>query len=185
MTTTLTTVPTTIIAGDSLAIVWTHTDYPRSAGWSASLALAGPSVLAITATLPATDADGHAFTITTAQSDALAPGNYSYRIRCTLSTVTTTAESGVCTVRPDLAALVDGENISYAQRMLQVCRDARESILRGETKMYMIGGRQTMFHSLAEVAKEEAHWLLRVQVEEGKGFGTPIRYSFRSAVRSA
>ena len=74
----------------------------------------------------------------------------------------------------DIGTAAAGEWQSYAERMLAICRTARESILAGEMKMFQIGGRQVQMHTLADVHREEAHWLRERAREQrgGSAFGT-------------
>jgi hypothetical protein len=164
--------PTQITAGDSLAVTLSLTDYPAPT-WSVSLALAGPSIVSTTSVASGTS---HALTLTTVQTAALDPGLYQYRLRATSSTEAITYESGTLTVAQDLATAAAGDLTSYAEQMLAVCRTARQNVLTGEMKTYMVGGRQVQLHTLDEIAREEARWQSRVNIERSGTFGTPARF---------
>jgi hypothetical protein len=164
--------PTQITAGDSLAVTLSLTDYPAPT-WSVSLALAGPSIVSTASVASGTS---HALTLTTVQTAALDPGLYQYRLRATSSTEAITYESGTLTVAQDLATAAAGDLTSYAEQMLAVCRTARQNVLTGEMKPYMVGGRQVQLHTLDEIAREEARWQSRVNIERSGTFGTPARF---------
>lgn len=170
MTTTLTAIPDTLTAGDSLSVTLSLSEYPASAGWVVSCALAGPTVLTATATA---SGDNHLLALTSVQTTWLTPALYQWRLRATLGLVVETFDRGTLLVAPDLGAAAAGDLSSYPERMLAICRTARESILAGEMKMFMIGGRQVQMHSLADVQREEAHWRreLAREARGGSAFG--------------
>jgi hypothetical protein len=161
---TLTALPTAIIAGDSYDITLSVAAYPASAGWSVRLSLAGPDTLD-KASSPVGDA--HRFVLTTTDTAALTAGLYRLRLRAEKDAGATaeTYHTGTLPVEQDIGVAAPGELQSYAERMLAICKLARESVLAGESKMFMIDGRQMMFHSLAELAKEEAHWRRELATE--------------------
>ena len=165
MTTTLTAIPDTITAGDSLAVTLSLSEYPATAGWVVSCALAGPTVLTATATA---SGDTHLLALTSAQTTALTPALYQWRLRATLASVVETFDRGTIDVAADLGTAAAGELSSYAEQMLALCRVARASILSGEMKMFQIGGRQVQMHTLAEVNREEAFWR-RERARERRG----------------
>jgi hypothetical protein len=169
VTTTLTAIPDTITAGDSLSVTLSLSEYPATAGWVVSCALAGPTVLTATATA---SGDQHLLALTSAQTTSLTPALYRWRLRATLGLVAETFDRGTMDVAPDLGAAAAGELASYPEQMLAICRTARESILAGEMKMFQIGGRQVQMHTLAEVSREEAFWRREIARERrGSAFG--------------
>ena len=159
---TLTEIPTQLMQGDSYAITLSPTAYPATDGWALSFAVAGATEQQWAS---APSGDAHAFTLTTAQTAALTPGAYRWRLRATDGTATETFDNGVLEVLADIGAASAGSLQSYPERMLAICRLARESVLAGESRSFMIDGRQMMFHSLAELAKEEAHWRRELAAE--------------------
>lgn len=169
MTTLLTQVPATVTAGDSVAVTLSLSEYPATAGWVVSLALAGPTVLTATATASGAD---HALTLTAAQTSTLSPALYQWRLRAALGAVVETFDRGTLDVLADIGTAAAGEWQSYAERMLAICRTARESILSGEMKMFQIGGRQVQMHTLQDLNREEAHWRReRARELRGSAFG--------------
>jgi hypothetical protein len=169
VTTTLTAIPDTLTAGDSLSVTLSLSEYPATAGWVVSCALAGPTVLSATATA---SGDQHVLALTSAQTASLTPALYQWRLRATLASVVETFDRGTLDVTADLGTAAAGDLTSYAERMLAICRTARESILSGEMKMFQIGGRQVQMHTLADVNREEAHWRReRARELRGSAFG--------------
>ena len=170
MTTTLTAIPDTLTAGDSLSVTLSLSEYPATAGWVVSCALAGPTVLTATATA---SGDKHILALTSVQTTTLTPALYQWRLRATLGLVVETFDRGTMDVAPDLGAAAAGDLASYPEQMLALCRVARESILSGEMKTMAIGGRQVTFHTLADVNREEAHWrrALARETRGGSAFG--------------
>lgn len=152
----LTSVPASIIAGDSYIITLSPSAYPASAGWTVKFAANGPGAIAKDTT---PSGDSHVLTLTTNDTASLEAGRYQYRLRAERTGgIAETYDRGGIQVEIDIGSAGPGELQSHAERMLALCKTARENILRGEMKMYMIGGRQVMLHTLADVAKEEAHW---------------------------
>ncbi len=159
----LTSIPATIVAGDSYVITLSLPAYPASAGWEIAFAANGPGAISKGA---APSGDAHVLTLTAPETGPLEPGRYQYRLRAQKADGTAeTFERKGLVVEVDVGAAGPGELQSEAERMLALCKTARENILRGEMKMYMIRGRQVMLHSLAEVAKEEAHWRRELAAE--------------------
>lgn len=165
----LTTVPATFVAGDSLVIEWSHADYPRSAGWTSSLAFAGASVLDLTGAAVSGAPDAHGFTVSAAVSAGLVAGTYQGRIRCTLASETVTVESGRVLVTPDLGSLVDGEILTWEERTLAIVEDAIAGTLASESKMYIINGRQVMNMTPRELIETRAYLMARINIANGGG----------------
>jgi hypothetical protein len=75
-----------------------------------------------------------------------------------------------------VATAAPGELQSYAEQMLAICRQARQDILSGQVKLYMIAGRQVQLHTLDDVRREENYWQARLDMERGLGFGRAVRF---------
>lgn len=166
MTTTLTAIPDAITAGDSLDATLSYADYLASQGWSLALALRGPTALD-----KALTASGDSFTLalTAADTAALTEGLHRWSLRATNAGAVKTADAGILVVEPDITAASAGDLTSYAERMLAICRTARENILAGEMTSYMIDGSQVQMHTLDQVAREEARWLRALATERRGG----------------
>lgn len=165
--------PATLAAGDSLSLRLTYADYAPADGWTATLYLRGASALDVSGV-----AAGAAFDFT-ASATATAPlpaGLYTVAVRVAKAAEARTVESRTLTVTPNAATAAPGELQSRAEQMLAICRTARENILRGELKMYMIAGRQVLLHTLDDVRREEAYWQTQLAMERGQGFGRPVRF---------
>lgn len=161
---TLNALPSTLVAGDSYDFTLSESSYPATAGWSLQLSLAGADRLDKTSSA---SGDAHRFVLTPTETAALTAGQYKARLRAVKDAGATaeTFRTAIVAVEADLGTALPGEQQSYAERMLAICRTARESILAGESKMFMIDGRQMQFLSLAELAKEEAHWRRELSAE--------------------
>jgi hypothetical protein len=145
----LTAVPQRIIAGDSVEMTLSDSDFAASDGGVLTFALAGSTALSVTGVV---NGDAWDVTVTAAQTANLAAGNYQYRVRIVEGALSKTITTGTWTV-DDLS---DVSDLTYWQEIKAACRVARTSILSGEAKMMMIAGRQMMFHSLEEVDAMEA-----------------------------
>lgn len=167
---TLTAVPDTITAGDSYAITLSLSDYPATAGWSLSYALAGAAVLTVTSTASGAN---HLLTLTAAQTASLGAGLYQHRVRAAQGSTVETVTTGTCTVVADIGALAAGEGVSYWQCLKDAAQDALTTILNGgAVQMVAIAGRQTMFRSPTDCLKVIAYCDQRLAAERrGSGFG--------------
>jgi hypothetical protein len=159
----LTEIPSALVAGDSLSVTLTRSAYPAASGWSVSFAMAGPSET-IVKTLAASG-DSHVLTLGASETEPMAAGVWTYRLRATKSGESTTFEVGKLSVTRDLATFGAGETLSYAAQMLAACKEARKDILSGQFKSYLVAGRQVAFHSLDELAREQARWQAAVSAE--------------------
>lgn len=173
MTDTLTTVPPSVIAGDSLEITWTHADYPRNGGWSASLYIAGASVAsAITGGVVATDAAAHQFDVANTVTGALIAGTYQWSIRVTKAASVKTADAGVITVTADPATLADGDALSFEEKLLPIVEACITGTATGEMKRYMVHNRQIETFTLDELYRLRARLVEAIRAKRtGSVFG--------------
>jgi hypothetical protein len=167
---TLTAVPDTITAGDSYAITLSLSDYPATAGWSLSYALAGAAVLTVTSTASGAT---HLLTLTAAQTASLGAGLYQYRVRAAQGSTVETVTTGTCTVVADIGALAAGEGVSYWQCLKDAAEEALKAMMaNGGVQMVMINGRQTMFNTPDRLMKIIATCDQRLAAERrGNAFG--------------
>ena len=171
----LTSIPAQLQAGDTYRLLLSEPDYPTTDGWVLRFVLAGKSNKHWNS-----EAEGDLHVIALANLDTLKAGQYAWSLSATLNAERRTFRQGRLTVLADLGALLPGEGQSLAERMLAICQTARENILRGELKGYMINGRQVQMHTLDEVAREEARWQAVKARENGAG-----RAGFHIGVRFA
>lgn len=170
----LTSVPTRLIAGDSYTITLSLADYPASAGWALSLAIAGVSVDTWTS---AASGDAHVLTLPAAETAALGAGTYQYRVRATNAGVVETLETGTLAVEADIGAATAGELASYWEALKTAAQTALTTLMDGGgVQMVTILGRQTMFRSPQDCLRIIAHCEARLTAERYRTFGTPIRF---------
>ena len=171
---TLTAVPDTITAGDSYAITLSLSDYPATAGWSLSYALAGAAVLTVTSTASGAN---HLLTLTAAQTATLGDGLYQYRVRAAQGSTVETVTTGTCTVVADVGALAAGEGVSYWQCLKDAAQDALLAMVTGGgVQMVAIAGRQTMFRSPDDLRRLIAECNTHLNAARYQTFGTPVRF---------
>lgn len=121
----LTSMPASMVAGDSLLVDFgaAATEYLAAQGWAVSLVLvpvAGGALLSVNCT---GGASSWTASITTAQSGGLVAGKYSYALRASKAGARSTIEKGDINVMPDLVANQD-QRTKY-QRIL----DAIDAVL--------------------------------------------------------
>jgi hypothetical protein len=91
-------------------------------------------------------------TLTAAASEALTAGDYRWALRATASGVVQTVASGTLTVTPNLTA--PGNDVrTWEERTIEVVEAALAGTIEGETRMYMIAGRQVQTFSPDELMR--------------------------------
>lgn len=173
----LTSIPAQLQAGDTYRLLLSEPDYPVADGWVLRLVLAGSSNKHWDST-----PEGTRHVIALTHLDTLEAGSYAWSLRATLNDERRTFRQGRLVILADLGALLPGQGQSIADRMLAICQTARENILRGELKGYMLNGRQVQMHTLDEVAREEARWQAVKARERGAGragFHIGVRFTKR------
>jgi hypothetical protein len=130
------------------------------------------------ADITATD-DGTTWTVALSPtaSAALSAGSYRWALRAsqgTPVTAVTTLSSGTVTVTPDLSAA--GEDVrTWEERTLAIVEAALAGTLEGETRMYMIAGRQVQTFAPAELMRLRAQLQTTIAAQRGTGFGVAVR----------
>lgn len=171
----LTRVPRVLTAGDSYTLTLTAADYPASAGWSLSLAIAGPSVDTWTSTA---SGDAHVIAIPSADTATLGAGLYDYRVRAIKAGgLADTFETGTLTVEADIGAATAGERTSYWEQLKTAAESALLTLMSGGAPMMVtILGRMTQFRSPEDCMTVIAQCDARILAERHRTFGTPIRF---------
>lgn len=111
-----TTMPNSFCAGTTVDLLLSYADYPASAGWSASLYLAGASVLTPVTGVPTGNA--YAFTMTASNTKLLKAGTYKWRVVCQLNGNVYVADSGIVMVEQDLAQAGESDAQTFAEKAL-------------------------------------------------------------------
>jgi hypothetical protein len=170
----LTAIPSTITAGDSVAVTLSLSDYPATSGWAVTWALAGQNVLSVTSTVSGAD---HLLSLTTAQTSALEAGVVRWSLRVTKGAIATTIQTGSLTVMADVAALAPGAGVSYWETLKAAAESALLTLLEGGgVQMITILGRQTMFRSPDDCLKMIGVCEARIAAATSGTFGTALRF---------
>lgn len=164
-----TSVPAQVTAGDTIAWKITLADYPASAGWVLTYALASAAVqIAITASA---SADDHLVSVAAATSAAYVPGTYSWQAYVTKTTERYMVDSGTIQVLPNLAVQSGGfDGRSHAKKTL----DALEAWIEGHDMAvadYQIAGRAMKYHSIPDLLKLRDTYTAEVRGEVLKASG--------------
>jgi hypothetical protein len=146
-----TSVPTQVTAGDTLAWQITLADYPASAGWVLTYALAAAAgQIAITASA---SGDDHRVSVAAATSAAYVPCNYAWQAYVTKTTERHMVDSGTIQILPNLAVQAGGfDGRSHAQKTLE----ALEAWIEGHDMAvadYQIAGRAMKYHAIPDLLK--------------------------------
>jgi hypothetical protein len=141
----LTSVPDSIVAGDSYVITLALSAYPATAGWSLSFAVAGVSVDSWTSTA---SGDAHVLTLPSVATAALAVGQYRWALKAIKTGTVETFDHGTLLVLADVANLAPGEGTSYWETLKAAAEAALLALMGGgAVQSVMVMGRQTMFRS--------------------------------------
>lgn len=169
MTDTLTKLPPTITAGDSLAFTISLSDYLASAGWSLSYVLlnaSGKINLSSTA-----DGDDHSVSIVAAVTADYSPGDYKYTSFATNGTERHTVESGNVTILPDPAAQTTFDGRSHAELCLENINSILEGKATADNFSYSISGRSLSKYSWEELITARNYYRAEVAAEKRNAAG--------------
>lgn len=135
----LTTMPDSFAAGTTVKFTSTFSDYPANGGWTATLYLAGISVLA-----PVTGSavnESFQFTLAAANTKALKPGSYKWRITCQSGAEIYTAASGLVSVDQDLAQAGETDAQTFAEKALALVEARLLGRYTDDMESFSIAGR--------------------------------------------
>jgi hypothetical protein len=122
----LTRIPSSFIAGDSLAWLLSYADYPADGGWVLSIVLVKDGAKI---TIPSTASGSqHQVSIPSATTAAYAPGTYHFQASVTSGTDRVTVGSGSIEIKPDFASQTTGYD---ARTWLDKAIEALEASIAG------------------------------------------------------
>lgn len=160
----------TLIAGDSLSLLYGAGDYPASAGWVMKLRLlprvAGGTVVLITG---GAQGDAHRLQAPGNVTKDWAPGQYSWARWVERVDDAHTLEQGQITIQPDPRTAAAGTDTrSLARKALEAAEQALADFRanKGLKRRYRIGEREMEFASTEEVLREIRFWQRRVDDED-------------------
>ena len=148
----VTTEPTTVTAGDTVAWTKTIADYPASAGWSLSYTLIN-ALAKITINASAAG-DDHAVSVDAATSTGWAAGDYNWQSTVSKGAERHTVGSGRITVGKSFAAQTPLDTRSTARAMLEALEACYLAYLengQGHVAEYNVAGRTMKFRNAAEI----------------------------------
>lgn len=179
MPTTPTVFPARLSAGTTLKVTRTFTDYPANDGWTATLYVAGESLMAPVAAT----ANGSAFDFTvssTATSD-LAPGDYAYKVLVAKAGEVYVAEDAVITVDPNIISARAGDLLTLAQKALPIVQAAILGRLTADQQSFSIAGRAVVKIPIKELYELRTRFENEIAAARAKRrgtFGRTIRTTF-------
>ena len=163
--TTLTSMPSAIYAGDSFDLLYTASDYPASSGWTLVFSFRAKegSVIEITSSASGSD---HLFNVVAATTGGWIPGTYKGVGRVNNGTKYVTVWGGSLTVLPDMTQQSD----NYDTRTnAKICLDAIDAVMLGKaTRDVMhttIAGQSIGRMSWAELLSAKSFYQDRVDSE--------------------
>lgn len=171
----LTSMPASMVAGDSLVVDFSAaaTEFPAAQGWSVTLVLvpvAGGALLSINCT---GGASSWTAAITPTQSQGLVAGKYSFALRAAKSGLRSTIEKGDINVLPDVVANQD-QRTKY-QRILDAIDAVLESrATSSDLRTRFPDGREVERVPHAELLKLRDYYVRKV-ANEARGRTGPKR----------
>lgn len=172
--------PRTIVAGDTLKVLFTLTEYNANEGWTLQLKAGGPSGAPIPYFYTATNEDGcfllHLSPLLTA---AFGKGFYSYAVIVTDGTDEYSVERGSFEVelRPDLN--FDSDLRTHARKVLDAIEAVIENRATVDQSSYSIAGRSLTRMPIEELMKFRNIYRAQVAKDEGRE-----RYKMKMVLRS-
>ena len=157
MTTTPTTEPNSITAGDTLTWQKSLADYPAPTWVLKYRLINAAGKIDITAAASGSD---HLVSVSAATSAAYAAGSYAWTAWVETATQRVTVGSGTTTVKPNLAALTTYDARSNAATIVDQLMAAYKSYTasQGNVAEYEIAGRRMKYRSSAEILDQLNHW---------------------------
>ena len=145
-------IPATIIAGTTVSVDVTLTDYPADA-WTLTIALRGPSVVDLTGV-----ADGTDYVISAAASATAQwlPGTYAWSATATKNDASEVVNvgTGQSEITPNLAAATAGYvATTHAQRVLAAIEAVIERRATTDQESYKIGTRELKHMPIGDLLK--------------------------------
>jgi hypothetical protein len=163
-----TTMPDAFAAGTTVVFTASYGDFPANAGWTATLYLAGASVL--TPIVGVASGTAFTFTITAAAGANLVAGNYSWQVIAVNATLGTfIADYGVVEVTPNITTATAGSLLTWAQRTLPLVEAALAGQVTENVASYQIGNRSLVKLSIDELLKLRAYCETVIAQEKNPG----------------
>lgn len=131
---TLSELPATMRAGDTLLMSIALSDYPASDGWALSYYLRKSGGYPVNITSEASD-DNHLFDVTSSETMQWAAGEYTYQARVTDGSQTFTVGSGTIEILEDLS--IQDANFDGRTEWQQI-RDYTLAVLQGRASMHVL-----------------------------------------------
>lgn len=188
MATTLTALPSAIVAGDSLLFVLSLADYPADQSWVVTYTFR--KKLGSDVTFASTPSgSSHLFDIDSGTTSGWTPGSYKGFARAVGTTATETFWEGWLTILPDLTQQSDNyDTRSHAQK----CLDAINSVLEGKASRDVlastIAGQSISRMSFDELLRAKSYYesvvaqeMAQIDADNGKATGKNILIRFGAA----
>jgi hypothetical protein len=152
-----TSMPSTLVAGQTVSLSLSEPDYPASAGWSLTLYLnprSGGIIRSVTSTA---SGDDHLLQATATTTATWAVGSYGWEVWASLGAARHRVDGGQLEMRAALLSAVAGTDTRSAA---EVALDAVRSMIRGTATAgvmsYSIAGRELRRYSIPELLQLES-----------------------------
>lgn len=174
-------IPTSFAAGTTVRYTRGYSDYPANAGWTATLLLAGASLVSAPATASGLN---FVYLLTAAQTAPLAAGNYQWR-EVVFNAGTGdkfVADFGVVQVLPNIESAGAGDMQTWEEKTLAVVEAALEGRLASDMESYQIAGRAVVKIPAHELMKLRNDLRRAVNAQQRPGtIGPHVRVTFPPA----
>lgn len=169
----LTTVPSRVRAGDTVAWRIAHPLFPAGDGWALEYALINAERKLTIASVA--DGDAHLVNVSAATSAAWVAGRYEWACRATDGTSVHTIGTGSMDILPDLSAHVALDTRSHAEKTLAALEAwiERHDLAVAE---YQIAGRVMKYIPIAELMKLHDQYRREVRATSGKSGRIYLRF---------
>lgn len=160
---TLSGIPCSIESGNTVIFEEGFSDFPASA-WSATLFLSLNGTVNPTSWTASESGDTYTFTLTAANTAALAPGVWNYAIYATETATSqrATAKIGQIEVKPNLAA---SQSPSHAQAMVTALETVLQTFAATDKVSVSFNGQSFTRANVIQYREEWAFWKAQLQRE--------------------
>ena len=162
---TLTRIPQSITAGDTLAWTDTFGDYPASEGWTLTTEIVG-SATDLGSFTASASGDSYVTTIAAATTAGWAAADYSFQQFVTLSGERHLVRSGWITVKANLATATTHDGRSHVKTALDAIEAVLESKATKDQASYSIAGRALSTYSWEELIAMRTKYLQWYETEQ-------------------
>ncbi len=174
-------IPARLVAGTTVIIRRSFSNYSPAAGWTYKLWIAGAVLLSKDGIASGSEFE---ITLTAAETAPLTPGSYRYSERVTKTPEVIEVSSGILEVDVNLATATAGDYRTHARKVLDAIEAVIATTATKDQQSYQIQGRALAHYPLADLLKFRQFYREEVRREQAaelvaQGLDDPRRIGIR------